>query len=71
MVKIAGHVRQGAKAYSRRRSPQSGHNRRQRGRQCRGVAGMGADLGGVMGMLASGLTSGFAVAIMMSNAGGA
>jgi Na+/H+-translocating membrane pyrophosphatase len=35
------------------------------------VVGMIFGVGGVMGMLAGGLTSGFAVAIMMANAGGA
>lgn len=35
------------------------------------LVGMVLGVGGVMGMLAGGLTSGFAVAVMMSNAGGA
>jgi K(+)-stimulated pyrophosphate-energized sodium pump len=35
------------------------------------VVGLVLGVGGVMGMLAGGLTSGFAVAIMMANAGGA
>ncbi len=35
------------------------------------VVGLLLGVGGVMGMLAGGLTSGFAVAVMMSNAGGA
>jgi K(+)-stimulated pyrophosphate-energized sodium pump len=35
------------------------------------AVGMTLDVGGVMGMLAGALTSGFAVAIMMANAGGA
>lgn len=35
------------------------------------VVGLILGVGGVMGMLAGGLTSGFAVAVMMSNAGGA
>lgn len=35
------------------------------------VVGLVLGVGGVMGMLAGGLTSGFAVAVMMSNAGGA
>lgn len=35
------------------------------------AVGMLLGVGGVMGMLAGGLTSGFAVAVMMSNAGGA
>jgi Na+/H+-translocating membrane pyrophosphatase len=35
------------------------------------VVGMLLGVGGVMGMLAGGLTSGFAVAIMMANSGGA
>jgi K(+)-stimulated pyrophosphate-energized sodium pump len=35
------------------------------------VVGLLLGVGGVMGMLAGGLTSGFAVAIMMANAGGA
>ena len=35
------------------------------------LVGMVLGVGGVMGMLAGGLTAGFAVAIMMANAGGA
>jgi Na+/H+-translocating membrane pyrophosphatase len=35
------------------------------------VVGLVLGVGGVMGMLAGGLTAGFAVAIMMANAGGA
>jgi inorganic pyrophosphatase/K(+)-stimulated pyrophosphate-energized sodium pump len=35
------------------------------------IVGLVLGVGGVMGMLAGGLTSGFAVAIMMANAGGA
>lgn len=35
------------------------------------LVGVALDVGGVMGMLAGGLTSGFAVAVFMANAGGA